>query len=99
MDEAFLRRIRYKIKIDYPSLEEYEQIFRVVCRAHQIEFRPDVFNFLISELYEENNIPLTACHCRDLLENIIDKAKFMRRQPEMTRETLTESWHTYYVPL
>ena len=99
VDEAFLRRIRYKIKIDYPSLEEYEQIFRIVCRAHQIEFRPDVFNYLITELYEKNDIPLTACHCRDLLENIIDKAKFMRRQPEMTREALTESWHTYYVPL
>jgi hypothetical protein len=99
VDEAFLRRIRYKIKIDYPTLEDFEQIFRLVCRTHQIEFRPDVFNFLITDLYEKNNIPLTACHCRDLLENIIDKARFMGRQPEMTEETITESWHTYYVPL
>jgi len=99
VDEAFLRRIRYKIKIDYPTLENYEQIFRLVCRAHQIEFRPDVFDYLITDLYEKNNIPLTACHCRDLLENIIDKARFLGRQPEMTHETITKSWHTYYVPL
>lgn len=99
VDEAFLRRIRYKIKIDYPSQAEYEKIFQGVCRAHQIEFRPEVFNYLITELYGKDNVPLTACHCRDLMENIIDKAKFMGREPEMTEETITESWHTYYVPL
>jgi hypothetical protein len=99
VDEAFLRRIRYKIKIDYPSLEHFEQIFRLVCRDNHIEFRPDVFNYLVTELYVKNKIPFTACHCRDLMDNIIDKAKFLRREPEMTTETITESWHTYYVRL
>lgn len=99
VDEAFLRRIRYKIKIDSPSRENYEKIFQLVCRANKIEFKPDVFEYLIKELYEKNNISLTACHCRDLLDNIIDKARFMRQEPELTQETITDSWNTYYVPL
>jgi hypothetical protein len=99
VDEAFLRRIRYKIKIDYPDLEDFEQIFRLVCQANHVEFRPDVFNYLVTELYGKNKIPFTACHCRDLMDNIIDKAKFLGREPEMTREAIIESWHSYYVRL
>ena len=31
VDEAFLRRIRYKIKIDHPTEDEYEAIFKKIC--------------------------------------------------------------------
>ena len=33
-DEAFLRRLRYKLKIDYPDVSEYEEIFRRVCESN-----------------------------------------------------------------
>src|SRR5437879_1853403 len=31
VDEAFLRRIRYKIGIDAPSVEQYDEIFKRIC--------------------------------------------------------------------
>jgi energy-coupling factor transporter ATP-binding protein EcfA2 len=99
VDEAFLRRIRYKINIDYPTRDEYEQIFRRVCEANNITFQPDVFDFLANELYGKNNIPFSSCHCRDLLDNILDKAYFQGVKPELTQKTIQDSWDSYYVEL
>jgi predicted ATPase with chaperone activity len=99
VDEAFLRRIRYKINIDYPSREEYEEIFRRVCEANNIKFQPDVFEFLANDLYKKNNIPFSSCHCRDLLDNILDKAYFQGVKPELTQKTIQDSWDSYYVEL
>ena len=53
VDEAFLRRIRYKIKIDYPTEEEYEGIFRRVCESNKVEFNRDVFEYLIKHYYKK----------------------------------------------
>jgi len=46
VDEAFLRRIRYKIKIDHPSEKEYKKIFLKVCESNGIEFKTDVYDYL-----------------------------------------------------
>jgi SpoVK/Ycf46/Vps4 family AAA+-type ATPase len=47
VDDAFLRRIRYKISIDHPELSEYKEIFQRVCDSNGIAFNNDVFNHLI----------------------------------------------------
>jgi hypothetical protein len=47
VDEAFLRRIRYKIKIDHPSEKEYKEIFIKVCESNGIEFKTDVYDYLL----------------------------------------------------
>jgi len=36
VDEAFLRRIRYKIKIDHPTDDEFRQIFQRVCTMNDL---------------------------------------------------------------
>ena len=98
VDEAFLRRIRYKIKIDSPSQDEYEKIFRLMCSSNGVEFNPDVFQYILG-LYMEENIGLSSCHPRDLIDQIIDQARYHNRPPEMTRESMKSAWDTYFVPL
>lgn len=99
VDEAFLRRIRYKIKVDHPSLPEYKQIFQKVCQSNNICFDAVVFDFLINQLYKPNNVRFNSCHCRDLIDNIIDEAHFNARKPEITSESIQASWHSYHVDL
>lgn len=99
VDAAFLRRIRYKIKIDYPELDDYREIFKRVCRSNGIEYKEDMFTFLINELYQKTQTPLSACHCRDLLDWIIDHAHYRKISPELTQETLTASWKSYFVDM
>ncbi len=97
VDEAFLRRIRYKIKIDHPSLSEYKQIFKVVCNANEIGFNEDVFGFLINDLYKKTRTNLSSCHCRDLLDWIVDHAHYKDEKPKLTEETISASWKSYFV--
>ena len=99
VDEAFLRRIRYKIKIDHPELHEYKEIFKRVCKHNSIEFNEDAFNFLIENYYIQRNVKFNSCHCRDIIDNIIDDAHYHGVKPELTKETISASWESYFVEL
>ena len=99
VDDAFLRRIRYKISIDHPELSEYKEIFQRVCDSNGIAFNNDVFNHLIENYYHKKNIKLTSCHCRDLIELIIDSARYHGLKPELTKDTLSTAWDIYFVEM
>ncbi|HLC18307.1 MAG TPA: ATPase [Thermodesulfobacteriota bacterium] len=99
VDEAFLRRIRYKIQINHPTEQEYEEIFRRVCAANGIDFRVEVFDHLMSHFYRRLRVRLNACHPRDIIDHIIDSAHYHNRPPEMTIEGVTEAWENYFVEM
>jgi energy-coupling factor transporter ATP-binding protein EcfA2 len=98
VDEAFLRRIRYKIKIDHPTEAEYEAIFKKICSSNGIEFRKNVFDLLIKN-YKKLDVRLNACHPRDLIEHVIDDAHYYNHTPELTPESIVTSWENYFVEM
>ncbi len=97
VDDAFLRRIRYKIAICNPAEEEYEGIFKMVCEANGIEYRKDIFDYLINNYYKRLGVKLTACHPRDLVEHIIDDAHYYSHSPQLTKENIDAAWKSYFV--
>ncbi len=99
VDEAFLRRIRYKIMIDHPTQEEYEQIFMTICESNGITFKKDMFDYLIDNYYKQLNVKLNACHPRDIIDHIIDIAHYHEHPPELTKETISAAWENYFVEL
>lgn len=99
VDEAFLRRIRYKIKIDRPSEKEYEAIFRKVCAANMIPFEQDAFDYLMNSYYRRLGVGLNACHPRDILDHIIDSAHYYLHAPLLTREGIDAAWQNYFVDM
>jgi predicted ATPase with chaperone activity len=99
VDEAFLRRIRYKIKIDHPTVEEYEAIFKRVCESNAIEFKTDVFDYLITNYYKKLSLKLNACHPRDIVDQIIDDAYYYHRAPQLTKDTVDNAWAGYFVEI
>lgn len=99
VDEAFLRRIRYKIKIDHPTEKEYESIFKRVCESNGIAFDKDVFDYLLNNYYKKLNIKLNACHPRDLIDHIIDTAHYYNIPPCLTKEGIDAAWKSYFVDI
>jgi predicted ATPase with chaperone activity len=99
VDEAFLRRIRYKIEIGHPTSEEYGAIFKSVCDQNGIEFKSDVLDFLFKECYQKVKTPLNACHPRDLIDQVIDITRYRETQPVLTKELIAEAWANYFVKL
>jgi SpoVK/Ycf46/Vps4 family AAA+-type ATPase len=99
VDEAFLRRMPHKIRVNHPGLEQYREIFQKVCEVNGIPFREDVFEYLIQHCYQRMNVSFNACHPRDLMLQVIDSARYHGKRPEMTIENLTQAWESYFVDL
>jgi predicted ATPase with chaperone activity len=99
VDEAFLRRIRYKIEINHPTPVEYAEIFQSVCKRNGIEFKQEVFDHLLKEHYEKSGAKLNACHPRDLIDQIIDITRYRQTQLSLTKELIDEAWANYFVKL
>jgi hypothetical protein len=96
-DEAFLRRIRHKIFIGYVSPDQYLEIFRRICAEHNIKFDPEIVRDMMARYYVISSRPLCACHPRDLVENLVDRARFMGQIPQLTSQELDYVCQTYFV--
>jgi hypothetical protein len=90
VDESFLRRIRYKIKIDYPSEAEFKEIFKKICEANIIIFDEKVFQFLIDNYYKKRGVQPSANHPRDLIDHILDHSRYYRHPPELTIDSIED---------
>jgi len=99
VDEAFLRRIRYKIKIDHPTEKEYKEIFMKVCDSNGIEFKADVYDYLIKNYYKRLEVKLNACHPRDIIDHIVDDAHYYTHPPQLSREGIDIAWKNYFVDM
>ncbi len=97
IDDALLRRLRYKIKIDHPTEIQFESIFRRVCDRYGVGFDKEVFSFLVQDCYVKNSVRFNACHPRDIVEHIVDIAHFYNCPPVLTRETVRAAWNNYFV--
>ena len=97
VDMAFLRRMRYKIKVDHPTPDEYRKIFIKVCRSNNLEFKGDVFELLMDQYYKRMDVRLSACQPRDIIDHIIDDAYYHGHPPELTTEKIAMSWDNLFV--
>jgi hypothetical protein len=99
VDEAFLRRIRHKIEVDDPSFDVFREIFHRECAVRRIPFDKDVLNYLLREYYIKPNSPLRACHPRDLLDEIVDIARYADITPTLSEDMIDRACRAYFVEL
>jgi predicted ATPase with chaperone activity len=97
VDDAFLRRLRSKVKVDYVNRDQFVEIFRLYCNQYHLEFDPEAVEYLLFQYYDGGQRPLTACHPRDLLEQILDYCRFHQLPPRLTPENLDRACHSYFV--
>lgn len=96
-DEAFLRRLGYKIHMDYISNREYALIFEQYCVANQLEYDPEMVRFLIEDHYEPSGRRLTASHPKELINKVIDFSLYEGVKPIITKEMLVQAWDSYFL--
>jgi hypothetical protein len=96
-DEAFLRRIPYKIRAKNPTRDEYAQIFEMNCRKRSLAFDPVMIDYLQRKYYQPRKIQMRACHPRDLIEQIVDMCRYQQREPLITRELLDAACASYFL--
>jgi predicted ATPase with chaperone activity len=98
VDEAFLRRIQYKIEIKPPTPEEFSEILRRVCEQQKITFYPKAAEW-IAKYCLERNIALRSCHPRDLMQHLGAAARFLGKPADLTPELVQLACETYFVAI
>ena len=96
VDEAFLRRVRYKLEVPAPSTEAFFKIWEDECQRHRMTFSQPLIQQLLQHCYVSANRPLAACHPRDLLAQIADIARYRRCKPELTPALLWAATENYF---
>jgi predicted ATPase with chaperone activity len=98
-DEAFLRRIGYKIEFTPMSPEAYERLWRDTCVEFEVDFDPDVLQFVINDLHGKRGVSLLPCHPRDLISMAIDHAVYTEKRRYIDIEQMRWAWRNYFVSL
>ena len=97
VDEAFLRRIHYKIFAESPTRAEFFEIFEKCCREKGLEYRPDVIEHLLATYYKPRQIQLRGCQPRDLIGQVISLAEYLGEPPSLSLDLLEAACAAYFV--
>lgn len=98
-DEAFLRRIGYKLHFNYLKPQEYERIWRQECERLGIAYDPHLLHYVLQGLYETEGMPLVPCHPRDLLGMALDRQRYLNGAGPLAPRELEWAWRNYFVQL
>ncbi|HEY1380335.1 MAG TPA: ATP-binding protein [Gemmataceae bacterium] len=96
-DEAFLRRIKYKIEVRDPTEYQWRQIWRLVCKGRKVEFEEAGIDYLLEKWYKPVGRSLRMCHPRDILDQMISIAKYNMEKVSFTPDLIDAGCATYFV--
>jgi predicted ATPase with chaperone activity len=97
VDEAFLRRIHFKIFAESPTVTDYLHIFERYCDTCRIDFDPALVEDILQSFYHPRQLPLRGCHPRDLIDQALSMADYLGYPRALTRELLRAACFTYFV--
>ena len=99
VDEAFLRRIPYKIEIGDPNEEEFHRLFELYARTFQCRYRAEVIDYLVSHHYRPHGRQMRRCHPRDLLTQIRNYCSYNDLPITMEPEHFDRVVRSYFTAL
>ncbi len=96
VDEAFLRRIPYKIYAHDPTDDEFYQLFRLYCEKFGCEYRKEVVTYLLETHYRRCSRAKRRCHPRDLLSQVRNYCRYNAVSFELLPEYFDIAVKTYF---
>ncbi len=97
VDEAFLRRIRYKIYVPDPTWDAFREIFKHVAENRGVTYSEESLRYLVLEYYINAKRKPRAVHPRDLIDELVDIARYRGVQPTMSKELLDLACKAYFL--
>lgn len=96
VDDAFLRRIPYKIEVTDPSEEAFRELLKIMAPLVGVEYDEAAVNYVIEKHYTSVNRPLRCCQPRDLLLQIRNYCRYVRQPAKMTPENFDFAVQNYF---
>ncbi len=96
-DEAFLRRIQYKMFLRSPRAGEFLTIFERFSKSRDLTYAPGLPEKFLDRHYVTGGKRMRRCHPRDVITHAIDILNFERRPMELTEEVMDRAFHSCFV--
>ena len=97
VDEAFLRRIQYKVFAESPTHADFIQIFKNYCAQVGIKFDRALVERLLVEYFRPRKIPLRGCQPGALIEQALALAEYTGQRRHLTMELFLAACDSYFV--
>jgi DNA polymerase III delta prime subunit len=81
MDQAFLRRLPYKIEVGPPTIDRYRRIFEQECKRHGMTLPDEVFSVIVYKVKKEKGLDFAAFQPKFIVDQVVATCRFMGRQP------------------
>ena len=96
-DEAFLRRIKFKIEIRDPDEGQYRRIWELVCKGKRVEHDSRGIDYLIQKWYRPMSRPFRMCQPRDILDQMMSIAKYNMERVNFSPDLIDAACATYFI--
>ena len=96
-DEAFLRRIKFKIEIRDPDESQYRRIWELVCKGKRVEYDTRGVDYLITKWYTPTGRPFRMCQPRDILDQMMSIAKYNMERVNFSPDLIDAACSTYFI--
>lgn len=95
VDEAFLRRMGYRARVEPPTPSAYVEIFKRAANVRGLRVEPSALDHVLNN-YTLEHRQMKACEPRDLLDRITDICLFEGRAPEINPRLIDLAWRNYF---
>jgi len=96
-DEAFLRRMEYKLLLRGPAHNEFVKIFENVCNAKSLPFERSTLDSFVEKRYKQARKEFRRCQPRDILTHATNLMQFERLPYRLTPEILERAYESCFV--
>jgi predicted ATPase with chaperone activity len=97
VDEAFLRRVQYKVFAENPTNENFARIFELCCDERDLVYDRRLVDELLESYYHTHAVAPRACHPRDLINQAMLLADYRGQPRVLTAELLRTACEGYFV--
>src|SRR6476660_9875237 len=94
-DQAFLRRMGYRARVEPPTPRAYTEIFKRQAYNRGIQVDDSALDHVLNK-YRIEHRQMKGCDLRDLLDRITDLCLFDGNSPELTPHVLDIAWRNYF---
>jgi hypothetical protein len=95
VDEAFLRRMGYRARVEPPTPAAYMEIFRRTASARGLHCEQSCLDHLLNNYMIEHRV-MKACEPRDILNRVTDICLFEGRPLELSPKLIDIAWRNYF---
>jgi len=94
-DQAFLRRMGYRARVEPPTGEAYCEIFKQQAYKRGIRVDKPILDHILTK-YRVEHRQMKGCEPRDILDRVTDICLFEGQKLELSNQVVDVAWRNYF---